>query len=134
MGGICSRRSTEDNASGGAFPQVNGHSSNDSGGVYQSRELVAQANNCNSAPSLVPESTDKKLREPFSFPNVNAASYGLSIDDINDGIPRLSRALSNKSRSTSKAAAVAKVRPIGLSWIFYYYYVLFNFCGLSYIT
>lgn len=119
MGGFCSRRSTEDNASAGGFPQVNGHLSYGSGVVYQSCELPVQANN-NSTPSPVFESTDKQLREPFSFPDVNAISYGLSVDDINDGIPRLSRALSNKSRSTtSKQVAVAKVRPIGLSWICY---------------
>lgn len=114
MGGICSRSSTEDNASAGGFPHVNGHFSYGSGVVYQSRGLHVQANN-NLTPSPISESTDKQLREPFTFPDVNPISYGMDADIINDGIPRLSRALSNKSRSTmSKQVAVAKVCPIGL--------------------
>ncbi|KAI3733109.1 hypothetical protein L1987_64327 [Smallanthus sonchifolius] len=61
------------------------------------------------APSVVGGSVedDKRTsRETFSFPEMSAGSYAL---DDNDGIPRLSRALSNKSRSTkSNLAAVAK--------------------------
>ncbi|KAK3029234.1 hypothetical protein RJ639_037655 [Escallonia herrerae] len=110
MGGLCSRRSTEDGSSGGGFPHVNGHYRFGSGMVYQSRGIPLQSNN-NSAPSLAGESTDKQLREPFSFPEVNPVAYGMNTDDINDGIPRLSRALSDKSRSTkANLVAVAKMR------------------------
>lgn len=107
MGGLCSRSSNVDNAPGESFPSVNGHF----GLVYQSRELRMKVNN-NSTPSPVGENVEnKELTEPFSFPTVNAiAAYGTNLEDINDGIPRLSRALSNKSRSTkSKQVAVAKV-------------------------
>lgn len=110
MGGICSRtrRSPVDNAtvndsSAGCYPHVNGHSDNGS------RALPMKLNN-NSTPSSVVDNMDKQLRDPFSFPELNTAPYGLGADDINDGIPHLSRALSHKSRSTkSKQAAVAKV-------------------------
>lgn len=107
MGGLCSRSSNVDNAPGESFPSVNGHF----GLVYQPRELPMKVNN-NSTPSPVGENVEnKELTEPFSFPTVNAiAAYGTNLEDINDGIPRLPRALSNKSRSTkSKQVAVAKV-------------------------
>ncbi|KDP34593.1 hypothetical protein JCGZ_11970 [Jatropha curcas] len=106
MGGLCSRSSNVDNAPGGGFPHVNGHYA--SGLVYQSRELKISTN---TAPSPVVENVENKpVREPFSFPEVNVVPYGMNPDDIDDGIPRLSRALSNKSRSTkSKQVAVAKV-------------------------
>ncbi|XP_015886304.2 protein PSK SIMULATOR 1 [Ziziphus jujuba] len=113
MGGICSRtrRSPVDNAtvndsSAGCYPHVNGHSDNGS------RALPMKLNN-NSTPSSVVDNMDKQLRDPFSFPELNTAPYGLGADDINDGIPHLSRALSHKSRSTkSKQAAVAKVSEV----------------------
>uniref|UniRef100_A0A5B6ZQU4 DUF668 domain-containing protein n=1 Tax=Davidia involucrata TaxID=16924 RepID=A0A5B6ZQU4_DAVIN len=112
MGGLCSRRSTEDRSTAGSFPHVNGHFNYGSGIVHQSRGLPMQENS-HSAPSSIREGMDKQLREPFSFPEVNANSYGMNPDDINDGIPRLSRALSNKSRSTkSKQVAVAKVSEV----------------------
>ncbi|KAJ6379398.1 hypothetical protein OIU76_016100 [Salix suchowensis] len=108
MGGLCSRSSTVDNAPSGGFPQLNGHFTHGSGLVYQTRELKKD-NNTN--PSPVVENVDnKQLREPFSLPEVAVVQYGVNLDDIDDGIPRLSRALSNKSRSTkSKQAAVAKL-------------------------
>lgn len=110
MGGLCSRSSNVDNAPGETFPRVNGHF----GLVYQSRELPMKVNN-NSTPSPVGENAEsKELTEPFSFPGVNAMSaYGTNLEDINDGIPALSRALSHKSRSTkSKQVAVAKVSEV----------------------
>ncbi|KAH9692196.1 protein PSK SIMULATOR 1 [Citrus sinensis] len=110
MGGLCSRSSNVDNAPGESFPSVNGHF----GLVYQPRELPMKVNN-NSTPSPVGENVEnKELTEPFSFPTVNAiAAYGTNLEDINDGIPRLPRALSNKSRSTkSKQVAVAKVSEV----------------------
>lgn len=109
MGGICSRsrRSTVDdvnvdNAAGVNFPNANGHSNNGAGVVFQSQTLPEKVNSHD--PSLVGEVVDKQLRES------NVVSYGLHPDDINDGIPHLSRVLSNNSRSIkSKQAAVAKV-------------------------
>ncbi|KAL0360127.1 UNVERIFIED_CONTAM: protein PSK SIMULATOR 1 [Sesamum radiatum] len=106
MGGLCSRRSTDDTALAGALPHVNGHFNYGSGIVYQSRGLDIQENN---VPTDV-EVADKQMREPFSFPELSSVAQGTNLDDINDGIPRLSRALSDKSRSTrSKQVAIAKV-------------------------
>ncbi|KAI5668347.1 hypothetical protein M9H77_18200 [Catharanthus roseus] len=109
MGGLCSRRSTDESALHGTFQHVNGHLSYSSGMVYQSRGLPMQDNNA-ATQSPAGESMDKQLNEPFSFPGVNTIPQGTDFDDINDGIPRLSRALSNKSRSTrTKQVAVSKV-------------------------
>ncbi|KAI3761702.1 hypothetical protein L1987_52123 [Smallanthus sonchifolius] len=101
MGGICSRRSTEDDFDNGSFPRVNGLSFA-SGIIYQPRGLpVQQMNNDESTPSVVESMDDKK--KPLSLPEMNA------LDD-NDGIPRLSRALSNKSRlSKSNMTKVSEV-------------------------
>ena len=112
MGGLCSRRSTVDNAPSGGFPHVNGHFGRGSGFVFQTRELPAKINT-NSTPPAAEDNADiadKELREAFSFPEISTVPYGTNPDDTYDGIPRLSRALSNKSRSTkSKQGAVAKV-------------------------
>ncbi|KAL2231917.1 uncharacterized protein LOC105176226 [Sesamum indicum] len=109
MGGLCSRRSTDDRALAGALPHVNGHFSYGPGIVYQSHGLDIQENN---VPTDV-EVADKQLTEPFSFPELNSVAQGTNLDDINDGIPRLSRALSDKSRSTrSKQVAIAKVSEV----------------------
>ncbi|XP_010256310.1 PREDICTED: uncharacterized protein LOC104596728 isoform X2 [Nelumbo nucifera] len=106
MGGLCSRRSTVDNASSGSFPNANGHVDHGSG-VYQSSGLSS-----NMGTDLTPpprrESMDKQLGEPFSFPEMNSP-YG-SNQEVYDGIPRYSRSMSYKSSSTkSKQMAVAKV-------------------------
>ena len=113
MGGVCSRtRRTTSAVIGGHTGVVggstheNGHSNNESGMVYQSRDLPSKISD--SIPSAVDDGVNKPLREPFSFPEVNVVPYGL--DDINDGIPRLSRTLSQKSRSTKSRQAVAKVK------------------------
>lgn len=112
MGGLCSRSSTVNNAPSGSSPHVNGHFNYGAGTVYQSRGLHVKTNN-NSTPAPIGERTDRQLGEPYSFPEGNAVSYGLNPDDINEGIPRLSRALSQKSRSTkSKQVAVAKVSEV----------------------
>lgn len=109
MGGLCSRRSTVDNAPGGSFPHVNGHLDGGSGLVFQSRALPARISD-NPAPPLAGDNVDKQLRQPFTFPERNPVQCVTDPADINDGIPRLSRVLSNKSRSTKpKQAAVAKV-------------------------
>ncbi|XP_040996516.1 protein PSK SIMULATOR 1-like [Juglans microcarpa x Juglans regia] len=114
MGGICSRpgRSTVedltvDNAPRGSFPHANGHSNNGAGVFFPSKI------NGHLTPSPVGESVDKQLGGPFSYQDTHVVTYGLDPDDINDGIPRLSRVLSHKSRSTkSKQAAVAKVSEV----------------------
>ncbi|KAL8133253.1 protein PSK SIMULATOR 1 [Apium graveolens] len=112
MGGICSRRSTEDHPSVGGFPNVNARFSYGSGMVYQSRGVPVQENKTMD-PSPVSESTDNQSREPFSFPDVHAIHFEMNGNDIDDGIPRLSRALSNRSRTTmSKQIAVAKVSEV----------------------
>lgn len=106
MGGLCSRRSTDEAALGGTLPHVNGRFSYGSGIVYQSRGLDIREDNI----SRDVEVADKKLREPFSFPELSSVSHGTHMDDVNDGIPRLSRALSDKSRSTrTKQVAMTKV-------------------------
>lgn len=110
MGGLCSRRSTQDSIENGSFPHVNGLNYG-SGMVYQTRGLPAQSANEESTPSGETMDNKRTLREPFSFPEMNAAPYEMS--DADDGIPRLSRALSHKSRSTkSNLAAVTKVSEV----------------------
>ncbi|KAG6390322.1 hypothetical protein SASPL_148054 [Salvia splendens] len=106
MGGLCSRRSTDETTLGSALPHVNGRFSYGPGLVYQSRGLDIREENI---PRDV-EVTDKQPREPFSFPELSSTPHGTNMDDINDGIPRLSRALSDKSRSTrTKQVALTKV-------------------------
>lgn len=128
MGGICSRsrRSTVDdgnvdNAAGVNFSHANGHSNNGAGMDFQSRALPEKI--LSHDPSPVGEVVDKQLREP------NVVSYGLHPDDINDGIPHLSRVLSNKSRSNkSKQAAVVKVI---LNSIVLCMFLLYGFLGID---
>lgn len=115
MGGICSRsgrspvdRGIVDNAPVGSFQHANGHSNNGSGVVFQSHALPVKISS-HLTPSPVGENMDKQLREPFSFPEPNVVPYGLAPDDLNDGIPRLNRVVSHKSRSTKSKQAVAKV-------------------------
>ncbi|KAG8389698.1 hypothetical protein BUALT_Bualt01G0005800 [Buddleja alternifolia] len=106
MGGLCSRRSTDDSALAGAIPHVNGHFTYGPGIVYHSRGLEIAENN-------IPGDVEVTDKQPFSFPELSGVSQGTILDDINDGIPCLSRALSNKSRSTrSKQAAIAKVSEV----------------------
>ncbi|KAM3305938.1 protein PSK SIMULATOR 1 [Capsicum chacoense] len=113
MGGLCSRRATAENTTDGAIPHVNGLREYGAGIVYQSPRLPTQLN---SDPMQSPavESTDKQLTEPaLSFLEVNVIPHGVPIDDVDDGVPRLSRALSNTSRSTkSKQVAIAKVSEV----------------------
>ncbi|XP_057973315.1 protein PSK SIMULATOR 1 [Malania oleifera] len=112
MGGLCSKGSPINNAPTGSFAHTNGHLSHGSELVYQSRGLPAKMEG-NLPTSPIGQGMDKQLREPVSFPDINAVSHGTDPNDIYDGIPRLSRALSNKSRSAkSKQAAVAKVSEV----------------------
>ncbi|TYI92607.1 hypothetical protein E1A91_D02G082200v1 [Gossypium mustelinum] len=115
MGGLCSRRSTVDNAPVGGFPHVNGHFARGSRLVFQTRQLPAKIST-NSAPPAEDSADNAGMesREPFSFPEISTVTYCMNPAGIDDGIPRLSRVLSNKSRSTkSKQAAVAKVTEVG---------------------
>uniref|UniRef100_A0A2P2LF92 DUF3475 domain-containing protein n=1 Tax=Rhizophora mucronata TaxID=61149 RepID=A0A2P2LF92_RHIMU len=111
MGGLCSRSSSVDNAPSGGFSHLNGHNNDVPGLVHQSRELKI---NSNSSPYPVLENVaNKPISEPFSFPEVNVVPFRTRPEDIDDSIPRLSRALSDKSRSTrSKQIAVAKVSEV----------------------
>lgn len=110
MGGLCSRSSTVDNAPSGSFPHVNGHLSHGSGILYQSRGLPPDLTHSLTASPVGGGMDNKPLREPLTVPEMDRVSYGSNQNDIDDGIPRLPRALSNKSRSTkSKQVAVTKV-------------------------
>ncbi|XP_059280329.1 protein PSK SIMULATOR 1-like isoform X5 [Lycium ferocissimum] len=113
MGGLCSRRATADSTTDGGILHLNGHLTYCAGIFYQLHGLSKQPN-CDPTQSPAGESADKQLSEPvLSFPEVNVISRGVPMDDVDDGIPRLSRALSNKSRSTrSKQVAIAKVSEV----------------------
>ncbi|MCE5167026.1 hypothetical protein HAX54_034114, partial [Datura stramonium] len=108
MGGLCSKRATAESTTDGGIPYVNGYLDYGAG-IDQSHRFPTQSN---SDPMQSPagESIDKQLTGPaLSFPEANAISHGVPMDDVDDGIPRLSRTLSNKSRSTrSKQVAIAK--------------------------
>ncbi|KAL6492834.1 DNAJ domain protein [Orobanche gracilis] len=109
MGGLCSRRSTEDTALSGALQQVNGRLSYGSGIIYQSRGLDIREE---SSPADV-ELNETELRAPLSFTGLNSISHGMNLADMNDGVPRLSRALSDKSRpARSKQVAITKVSEV----------------------
>ncbi|KAK7279737.1 hypothetical protein RJT34_24794 [Clitoria ternatea] len=113
MGGICSRswKATVDgvavdNALSDSSRHANGHANNEPGITYQSVGLPANVGTNSNVPHD-DDYLDKNQRESFSFSGTEKAPYGPSADDINDGIPRLSRVLSHKSRSAkSKQAAV----------------------------
>ncbi|KAM7280423.1 hypothetical protein ACFE04_007557 [Oxalis oulophora] len=114
MGGLCSKRSTVvDNAPTPCFPLSNGHHSNgDSALVNHHHSGKLKTNDSNSAEE---NANDRQSTESFSFPQVNAATtqHGLSAEEMTDGIPRLSRALSNKLRSNkSKQPTSSKVSEV----------------------
>ncbi|KAE9589121.1 hypothetical protein Lal_00000333 [Lupinus albus] len=124
MGGLCSRsrKATVDgvasddnnnNALNETSTHVNGHANNnnESGMTYQSYGHPGSKHSNSNLP-LLDDDFYKNERESFSFTGMEKASHGLSFDDINDGIPSLSRALSTKS-SISKQAAV-KVSEVSL--------------------
>ncbi|KAL8127431.1 hypothetical protein AgCh_014371 [Apium graveolens] len=112
MGGFCSKKSTEDIVPTEELTHGNDNQTR-SEVISQTQELPVQGNDDSTLPSAR-ESFDTQLREPFSFPNVNAMSYGMNANDNNDGIPRFSRALSSNSSSTkSKQLTSAKVSEVG---------------------
>ncbi|CAH9136231.1 unnamed protein product [Cuscuta epithymum] len=112
MGGLCSRGIVTE---GGGLPQANNHINFGAGMVYQSCGLRPTQVNANPTQSHDVGSTDKQPsdHQSFSFPEIDAHSNKAYMDDINDGIPRLSRTLSQKSRSTrSRQVAMAKVSEV----------------------
>ncbi|CAH9087924.1 unnamed protein product [Cuscuta europaea] len=112
MGGLCSRGIVTE---GGGLPQANSHINFGAGMVYQSCGLRPTQVNANPTQSHDAGSADKQPsdHQSFSFPEIDAQSNGAYMDDINDGIPRLSRTLSQKSRSTrSRQVAMAKVSEV----------------------
>ncbi|CAL1410010.1 unnamed protein product [Linum trigynum] len=110
MGGLCSRSSTVDNALGGGLSHVNGHS-NERGLIYQSGEVKVSSS---TTPPVIVNVGDKQQGEQLgSSTELSVVPIGTSPEDMYDGIPRLARVLSNKSRSTkTKQAAVAKVSEV----------------------
>ncbi|CAI0557113.1 unnamed protein product [Linum tenue] len=110
MGGLCSRSSTVDNALGGGLSHVNGHS-NEHGLIYQSGEVKVSSS---TTPPVIVNVGDKQQGEQLgSSTELSVVPIGMSPEDMYDGIPRLARVLSNKSRSTkTKQAAVAKVSEV----------------------
>ncbi|CAI0396236.1 unnamed protein product [Linum tenue] len=107
MGGLCSRSSTVDNAIGGGLSHVNGQL-NERGLIYQSCEVKVSSS---MTPPAIENVADKQQGEQLgSSTELSVVPIGMSPEDMYDGIPRLSRVLSNKSRSTkSKQAAVSEV-------------------------
>lgn len=106
MGGLCSRRSTDDGALSGGFPNLNGGINYASRLVYGSH---LDATNNEMVPPSFGETMEKKVKEPFEPSEANIVSYEQYADEMYDGIPRFSRTLSNKGRSTTTKQAVAKV-------------------------
>ncbi|KAK4794331.1 hypothetical protein SAY86_012325 [Trapa natans] len=112
MGGLCTKRSTVDNAPSVSFPHGNGYTDDDSI-QHQPRGLPIKVTS-NSNPSSSTEDSHKlPLEEPVSFLETNnTVSVGLGPED--GGILRLSRVESNKSMSAkSKLVANAKVSEVG---------------------
>ncbi|CAN1731218.1 Protein PSK SIMULATOR 1 [Linum perenne] len=119
MGGLCSRSSTLDNG-GGSISHSNGHL-NEQGGSIFDQSCDVKASTTATATTMKPpaiESVDddggnKQHEELGSSAELSVGSHGMSPDELYDGIPRLPRVLSNKSRSTkNKQAAVAKVSEV----------------------
>lgn len=110
MGGLCTKRSTVDNAPSGSLPDVNGYVVSDSDSIqHQSRGFPIKVNSSSNPSSSTVDSHKQPLGGPVSFKETNnTVSVGLSPED--DGIPRLSRVASHKSMSAkSKHVASAKV-------------------------
>ncbi|KAL1343528.1 protein PSK SIMULATOR 1 isoform X1 [Arachis hypogaea] len=125
MGGICSKswKATVDGVAvnnaliseGSSSRHANGHVNNEPAMTYQSIGLPANSidsSNSNVPPLVDDDELEKHERESFSFSGMEKVSYGSGADDINDGIPALSRALSHKSRSAKSKQAAAKVSEV----------------------
>lgn len=106
MGGLCSRSSTVDNAPSGSFLQPKDLVDPVSHEVQKKRDGALTAPTSG-------ENMDKNVPEPFSFPAVSANVYGSNQNNVEDGIPRLPRSLSHKSRSMkNRPGAVTKVSEV----------------------
>ncbi|XP_026411483.1 uncharacterized protein LOC113306779 isoform X2 [Papaver somniferum] len=107
MGGICSRRSTVEHAPSGSLPPNGSQDEHDAFGIQsKTKDDVL-------TPPPNGERMEKQLQEPVAFQEMNRNAYATNQNDIDDGIPRLDRALSHKSRSTKlRPAAVAKVSEV----------------------
>ncbi|XP_074279528.1 protein PSK SIMULATOR 1 isoform X2 [Silene latifolia] len=121
MGGLCSRSATVDNVPSSTYPQINGHSNNHGSELFSEPQTLDIKGSAEPALPSEEVNVDKPVGQPFSFPELsgtpqetNVHLYGTALDDNYDGIPQLSRVLSQKSRSTrSKQVAVAKVSEVG---------------------
>lgn len=126
MGGICSRswKATVDgvavdNALSGSSRHANGHVNNEPGMAYQP---IVLPRSVDSNSIVLPDEDDddvdddddldKHQRESFSFTRRENVFNGSGMDDINDGIPRLSRALSHKSRSKQAVVKLSYLSPV----------------------
>jgi hypothetical protein len=116
MGGICSRswKATVDGVAVDNVPGEssrhsanNGHATNNEPGMtYQA---ISANINSNSTLHPLADELDKHQRESFSFNGLEKVPYGPGAEDINDGIPRLPRTLSHKSRKTVKLSYFSHV-------------------------
>ncbi|KAK1300018.1 hypothetical protein QJS10_CPB13g00908 [Acorus calamus] len=107
MGGFCSKRSTVDNSPSERISHVNGLTNHESIGVaYQSK------GHSDLTPPMTGEVMAKQLSGPLPPPsesNIGFTAHRVDGGDEGTPEPHLSRALSQKSRSTkSKVGAVAK--------------------------
>ncbi|KAI4389380.1 hypothetical protein MLD38_001612 [Melastoma candidum] len=109
MGGLCSRRSIIENVPSGSLPDSNGH-------VDDHFEVNSQSVKAKGGPTPSPlvDEGGKESRGRAPLSDANADVTDCSPQDNSDGIPRLSRGFSYKSRSErSKQVAVAKVSEVG---------------------
>ncbi|XP_068659184.1 protein PSK SIMULATOR 1-like [Aristolochia californica] len=108
MGGLCSKRSTVDNSPGGSVQRSNGHMGNDSM-AYKSVGFSSNKQ------TKMGSDMNKQIVEPFAVLDTNAPGDGTNNNQdatVSDQ-PKLSRAFSQKSRSTkSKPSAAAKMSTI----------------------
>lgn len=137
MGGFCSKSSSQ----GFAYHSTNGHGNDRkaAGSGYQPNEQISLTlpKVKDSMEKQPPDATQFQETLPFrNWDAAPAADVGTSPDDFYDGIPRMPRGLSQKSRPVrSTQAAVAKVRIFNLaicSSLFYLTFVFeLCFCCLS---
>jgi hypothetical protein len=110
MGGICSRswKATVDGVAVDNVPgessrhSANGHAANNNEAGTTTYQSISSNINSNSHLPPLADELDKHQRESFSFTGLEKVPYGPGAEDINDGIPRLPRSLSHKSRKTVK--------------------------------
>ncbi|XP_068664349.1 protein PSK SIMULATOR 1-like [Aristolochia californica] len=101
MGGLCSKRSTVDNSPGGSVLRLNGHMENDSL-TYNSLEFSSNKQ------TKMGSDMNKKIVEPFAVVDRNAPrDDNNNQNETGSDQPKLSRAFSQKSRSTKSKPSVA---------------------------